>query len=142
MLRTCATFDLFRHLTFVKWMKLWLISFKLNYNFHKLRTFISNHKIVLFLNFKVSGVYKTSCKTGAGVEEMFSDIANQLAEANRWVVTGLFPEPTMPSLFYCSWMIRTLVPSIGESLVVGVLEIFNIFLQILAMGSLRLFNLS
>lgn len=31
----------------------------------------------------VSGVYKTSCKTGEGVEEMFADIANQLAEANR-----------------------------------------------------------
>lgn len=33
----------------------------------------------------VSGVYKTSCKTGQGVEDMFRDIANQLAEANRYV---------------------------------------------------------
>ena len=31
----------------------------------------------------VSGVYKTSCKTGQGIEEMFADIAKQLAEANR-----------------------------------------------------------
>ena len=32
----------------------------------------------------VSGVYKTSCKTGHGIEEMFADIAKQLAEANRY----------------------------------------------------------
>lgn len=31
----------------------------------------------------VSGVYKTSCKTGEGVEEMFKDIASQLATTNR-----------------------------------------------------------
>ena len=31
----------------------------------------------------VSGVYKTSCKTGEGVEQMFTDIANQLAQTNR-----------------------------------------------------------
>merc|ERR1712059_70689 len=31
----------------------------------------------------VSGVYKTSCKTGEGVEEMFRDIASQLATTNR-----------------------------------------------------------
>ena len=31
----------------------------------------------------VSGMYKTSCKTGEGVEEMFQDIANQLADSNR-----------------------------------------------------------
>jgi len=31
----------------------------------------------------VSGIYKTSCKTGEGVEEMFKDIACQLAETNR-----------------------------------------------------------
>jgi len=31
----------------------------------------------------VSGVYKTSCKTGEGVEEMFRDIASQLAMTNR-----------------------------------------------------------
>eukprot|EP00092_Neocalanus_flemingeri_P023374 GFUD01025342.1.p2 GENE.GFUD01025342.1~~GFUD01025342.1.p2 ORF type:complete len:212 (+),score=55.65 GFUD01025342.1:159-794(+) len=31
----------------------------------------------------VSGVYKTSCKTGEGVEQMFEDIANQLAQTNR-----------------------------------------------------------
>eukprot|EP00091_Calanus_sinicus_P023498 TRINITY_DN7966_c0_g1_i2.p2 TRINITY_DN7966_c0_g1~~TRINITY_DN7966_c0_g1_i2.p2 ORF type:complete len:102 (-),score=34.59 TRINITY_DN7966_c0_g1_i2:245-550(-) len=31
----------------------------------------------------VSGVYKTSCKTGEGVEEMFKDIASQLAMTNR-----------------------------------------------------------
>jgi len=31
----------------------------------------------------VSGIYKTSCKTGEGVEEMFSDIANQLTLNNR-----------------------------------------------------------
>merc|ERR1712012_1272628 len=31
----------------------------------------------------VSGIYKTSCKTGEGVEEMFRDIAKQLAHSNR-----------------------------------------------------------
>jgi len=31
----------------------------------------------------VSGIYKTSCKTGEGVEEMFRDIAMQLGESNR-----------------------------------------------------------
>ena len=31
----------------------------------------------------ISGVYKTSCKTGEGVEEMFSDIAKQLVGSNR-----------------------------------------------------------
>ncbi|XP_059093234.1 ras-related protein RabC-like isoform X1 [Tigriopus californicus] len=31
----------------------------------------------------MSGLYKTSCKTGEGVEEMFRDIANQLSETNR-----------------------------------------------------------
>jgi len=31
----------------------------------------------------VSGIYKTSCKTGEGVEEMFADIANQLTMTNR-----------------------------------------------------------
>jgi len=31
----------------------------------------------------VSGIYKTSCKTGEGVEEMFADIANQLTMNNR-----------------------------------------------------------
>jgi len=31
----------------------------------------------------VSGVYKTSCKTGEDVERMFTDIANQLAQTNR-----------------------------------------------------------
>lgn len=31
----------------------------------------------------VSGVYKTSCKSGEGVEDMFRDIAKQLAETNR-----------------------------------------------------------
>merc|ERR1711955_5300 len=31
----------------------------------------------------VSGVYKTSCKTGEGVEEMFRDIARQLTMSNR-----------------------------------------------------------
>jgi len=31
----------------------------------------------------VSGIYKTSCKTGEGVEEMFTDIANQLSLNNR-----------------------------------------------------------
>ena len=31
----------------------------------------------------VSGIYKTSCKTGEGVEEMFSDIAQQLIDSNR-----------------------------------------------------------
>ena len=30
-----------------------------------------------------SGIYKTSCKTGEGVEEMFTDIARQLAITNR-----------------------------------------------------------
>ena len=31
----------------------------------------------------VSGIYKTSCKSGEGVEEMFTDIAKQLAMTNR-----------------------------------------------------------
>ncbi|KAF2365400.1 hypothetical protein FHG87_003844 [Trinorchestia longiramus] len=31
----------------------------------------------------ISGTYKTSCKTGEGVEEMFADIAAKLGEANR-----------------------------------------------------------
>lgn len=31
----------------------------------------------------VSGVYKTSCKTGEGVDHMFTDIASQLATTNR-----------------------------------------------------------
>ncbi|CAG9813995.1 unnamed protein product [Phaedon cochleariae] len=31
----------------------------------------------------VSGIYKTSCKTGDGLEEMFADIAQQLANSNR-----------------------------------------------------------
>uniref|UniRef100_A0A2P2I1C4 Ras-related protein ORAB-1-like n=1 Tax=Hirondellea gigas TaxID=1518452 RepID=A0A2P2I1C4_9CRUS len=31
----------------------------------------------------ISGIYKTSCKTGDGVEEMFSDIAHKLSESNR-----------------------------------------------------------
>jgi len=31
----------------------------------------------------VSGIYKTSCKTGEGVEEMFTDIARQLTMSNR-----------------------------------------------------------
>ncbi|KYQ46853.1 GTP-binding protein ypt7 [Trachymyrmex zeteki] len=31
----------------------------------------------------ISGIYKTSCKTGEGVNEMFEDIAQHLVEANR-----------------------------------------------------------
>lgn len=31
----------------------------------------------------ISGTYKISCKTGAGVEEMFQDIANILVQSNR-----------------------------------------------------------
>ncbi|XP_018019276.1 ras-related protein ORAB-1 [Hyalella azteca] len=31
----------------------------------------------------ISGIYKTSCKTGEGVEEMFADIASKLGDANR-----------------------------------------------------------
>lgn len=31
----------------------------------------------------ISATYKVSCKTGAGIEEMFQDIANILAESNR-----------------------------------------------------------
>jgi len=31
----------------------------------------------------VSGIYKTSCRTGEGVEEMFNDIAKQLTQVNR-----------------------------------------------------------
>ncbi len=31
----------------------------------------------------VSGVYKTSCKTGEGVEEMFKDIAKKLGRTNK-----------------------------------------------------------
>jgi len=34
----------------------------------------------------VSGVYKTSCKTGEGVEDMFRDIAKQLTSSNKYVV--------------------------------------------------------
>ena len=33
----------------------------------------------------VSGIYKTSCKTGEGVDEMFADIAKQLTEVNRYL---------------------------------------------------------
>lgn len=31
----------------------------------------------------ISGIYKTSCKTGAGIEEMFTDIARQLVNTCR-----------------------------------------------------------
>lgn len=31
----------------------------------------------------ISGIYKTSCKTGEGIQEMFEDIAQHLVEANR-----------------------------------------------------------
>jgi len=31
----------------------------------------------------VSGIYQTSCKTGEGVEDMFTDISHQLIETNR-----------------------------------------------------------
>ncbi|XP_077287116.1 RAS oncogene family member RabX6 [Arctopsyche grandis] len=31
----------------------------------------------------ISHTYKTSCKTGAGIEEMFTDIASQLLESNK-----------------------------------------------------------
>lgn len=31
----------------------------------------------------ISATYKTSCKTGAGIEEMFQDIANTLVDSNR-----------------------------------------------------------
>ena len=31
----------------------------------------------------VSGIYKTSCRTGEGIEEMFKDIAKQLGMTNR-----------------------------------------------------------
>lgn len=31
----------------------------------------------------ISTTYKTSCKNGEGIEEMFSDIAHQLVQANR-----------------------------------------------------------
>ncbi|CAG9838640.1 unnamed protein product [Diabrotica balteata] len=31
----------------------------------------------------VSGIYKTSCKTGEGLEEMFTDIGSQLVSMNR-----------------------------------------------------------
>lgn len=31
----------------------------------------------------ISGVYKTSCKTNEGIEDMFSDIAFQLVHSNR-----------------------------------------------------------
>lgn len=31
----------------------------------------------------IAGTFKTSCKTGEGVEEMFSDIARQLSQVNR-----------------------------------------------------------
>lgn len=31
----------------------------------------------------ISATYKTSCKTGKGVEDMFSDIAQHLSHSNR-----------------------------------------------------------
>lgn len=31
----------------------------------------------------VAGTFKTSCKTGEGIEEMFAEIAKQLIESNR-----------------------------------------------------------
>ena len=31
----------------------------------------------------VSGIYKTSCKTGEGVSEMFRDISKQLSDSNK-----------------------------------------------------------
>lgn len=31
----------------------------------------------------ITGTYKTSCKTGEGIEEMFTDIAYQLVQSNR-----------------------------------------------------------
>lgn len=31
----------------------------------------------------ISNTYRTSCRTGAGIDEMFSDIAHQLVESNR-----------------------------------------------------------
>ena len=31
----------------------------------------------------VTGIYKTSCKTGEGVDEMFRDIAKQLGSTNK-----------------------------------------------------------
>lgn len=31
----------------------------------------------------ISGTFKTSCKTGQGVEEMFNEIAQHLVQANR-----------------------------------------------------------
>ena len=31
----------------------------------------------------ISATYKTSCKTGEGINEMFEDIAHHLVEANR-----------------------------------------------------------
>ena len=39
--------------------------------------------LTLLTAHSVSGIYKTSCKTGEGVEEMFTDIARQLAISNR-----------------------------------------------------------
>merc|ERR1712243_59187 len=54
---------------------------------------ISNHRfkslMQIWKNFceqchnLISGIYKTSCKTGDGVEEMFADIARQLSMSNR-----------------------------------------------------------
>ncbi|KAK3868949.1 hypothetical protein Pcinc_025698 [Petrolisthes cinctipes] len=40
----------------------------------------------------ISGIYKTSCKTGAGVEEMFTDIARQLSDSNRGLLYVLSME--------------------------------------------------
>lgn len=31
----------------------------------------------------ISGTFKTSCKTGDGIEKMFNDIATHLIESNR-----------------------------------------------------------
>ncbi|XP_065342251.1 ras-related protein Rab-1A [Cloeon dipterum] len=57
----------------------------------------------------VSATYRTSCKTGQGVEEMFSDIAQHLVQANRsrlelqamdtdsFKITPPGPEPADPS---------------------------------------------
>lgn len=52
-------------------------SFYIQYNIQYIRFYSEQcHNLI-------SGIYKTSCKTGEGVQEMFEDIAQHLVEANR-----------------------------------------------------------
>lgn len=54
--------------------------YKLNLKFRNIEIFFAYSEQCHNL---ISGIYKTSCKTGEGVEEMFADIAAKLSETNR-----------------------------------------------------------